>query len=489
MISRTLLLTGAAAAAGYLGWILTTYHGTLDERVALVFAVKLVLVLATGVCFLLLSGRPDSRTLERLAAFSERHTGALLALIIASSAAIAFLTTPQIDYGEGQLGRGYGNDGVFYGRMTEHFAWFKYTVPGWQFAYRPLAPMLVHYSGLDTFTGFRVLNLSSHALASLLVYRIGRHLHLPPVAALLAVGFLAILKFGLKFLVYYPVLTDGLGMLLLMTIIWATLEKRAWLYLLAMAAAVYTRENLLALTVFNALYLIRTGNGPRRFLTAAVLQLPPFAVYVLNRRHPVFLPLYDTGPWPMLASWGRRFLLDPGWREVSFLAYCNSLGALLILALLSWRGVARFLGEHYEWAYYVGANAVLSIVGGADVDRYAVWLAPVAIFALLSLDFSRPGPPPRIWLYWFALQAAAMEFFLPWFPDEAFSRSRCAAYATGTQLTYVTVFSWALIATVVAMQLGDQPDGTRPSPREGAATTALARSGSFFGPSKSAPAT
>jgi len=457
VISRTLLLAGTAAAAGYLGRILAAYHGTLDERIALVFALKLVLVFATGVSFILLPGRPSSRTLERLAAFSERHAAALIALIIAGSAAIAFLTTPQIGFGEGQLGRGYGHDGVFYGRMTEHFAWFQYAVPGWQFAYRPLAPMLVHYSGLDTFTGFRVLNLSSHALASVLVYRIARHLRLPPFAALLAVAFFAILKFGLKFVVYYPVLTDGLGLLLLLAIICATLEKRAFLYLFAMAAAVYTRENLLALTVFNALYLIRTGNGPGRFLTAAVLQLPPFAVYALNRRHPVFLPLYDTGAWPMLESWGRRFLLDPGWREVSFLAYCNSLGVLLILALLSWRGVARFLGERHECAYYVAGNVVLSIVGGSDVDRYAVWLAPVAIFTLLSLDFSRPGPPPRIWLYWFVLQAAAMEFCLPWFPDEAFYLSRTAAHATGPTLAYITVFSWALVATAVVMQLGDQP--------------------------------
>jgi len=159
----------------------------------------------------------------------------------------------------------------------------------------------------------------------------------------------------------------------------------------------------------------------------------------------------------MLAAWGRRFLLDPGWQEVSLLAYCNSLGLLFILALLCWRGVVRFLGKYYEWTYYVVVNVLLSIVGGSDVDRYAVWLAPVAIFAVLSLDFSRPGPPPRVWLYWFIVQAAAMEFFLPWFPDEAFYLSRFAAHATGPTLAYVTVFSWALIATAVAMQLGDQP--------------------------------
>jgi len=166
VISRTLLLAGTAAAAGHLGWILAAYHGTLDERIALVFALKLVLVFATGASFILLPGRPSSRTLERLAALSERHAAALIGLIIAGSVAIAFLTTPQIGFGEGQLGRGYGHDGVFYGWMTEHFAWFEYPVPGWQFAYRPLAPMLVHYSGLDTFTGFRVLNLASHAIGS-----------------------------------------------------------------------------------------------------------------------------------------------------------------------------------------------------------------------------------------------------------------------------------------------------------------------------------
>src|SRR5207302_3582141 len=111
----------------------------------------------------------------------------------------------------------------------------------------------------------------------------------------------------------------------------------------------------------------------------------------------------------------------------------------------------------------VAVKVLLSIDGGYDVDGYAVWLAPVAIFTVVSLDFSRPGPPPRIWLYWFVLQAAAMEFCLPWFPDEAFYLSRFAAHATGPTLAYVTVFSWALIATVVAMQLGDQAPRIRPS--------------------------
>ena len=98
-------------------------------------------------------------------------------------------------------------------------------------------------------------------------------------------------------------------------------------------------------------------------------------------------------------------------------------------------------------------SVALSAVAGTDFDRFATWLAPVAILGLLGLYFPGRGPVPRIRMYWLLIQAAAMEFFLPWFPEEAFYLSRYAAHAPGVAFAYVAVFSWALIAAVTALHL------------------------------------
>jgi hypothetical protein len=82
---------------------------------------------------------------------------------------------------------------VHYGRMTEHFAWFREPGIGPHY-YRILAPALVHYSGLDTFTGFHLLNTVSFVVASALMYATARRVGLARETSLLALGLFAVLK-------------------------------------------------------------------------------------------------------------------------------------------------------------------------------------------------------------------------------------------------------------------------------------------------------
>jgi len=456
MISRGLVLVGTVAAAAYVAVVVHWYRGSPLDRIELVFALKLLLVLVIALHFLWTDGRRLTRALATLRALCERRPALCVATLIAVGIAASFATTPQIAFGEGALGVGYGHDGAIYGTMTEHFAWFKN--PGMaRFGYRFFAPMLVHYSGLDTFTGYRLLDLVSGALATVLMYRIARDLALAPAAAVLGAALFLVLKFGLKFFVYYPVLTDALGLLLLMAIIWATLEGRPVVYLLAMAAAVGTRENLIVLTVFNALYTLRTAKGSRRFLDAALLQIPALAVFALSRRYPVFPPFRYPGSAFDIARRGvEDFVSNPTMQWMFILSYVNALGIFAILPLLFWRRFTLFLRERYEWAYYVVVSVALSTAGGVDFDRYAVPLAPIAILGMLALTVPADGRIPRLWLYWLAVHVVSMEFIFPWFPEEGFYMSRCAAHAKGLALTYIADFSWVLAAVTFALALHDR---------------------------------
>jgi hypothetical protein len=237
-----------------------------------------------------------------------------------------------------------------------------------------------------------------------------------------------------------------------MGIIWATLERRHLVYVLAMTAAVATRENLLALTAFNALHLVRTGRGAPRFLVAAGLQVIPLAAWLLSTSYPVFHPGSDPGLRGAVELVSTLPLnLDRQARAP--LAWVNALGVLAILPVLSWRRVATFLGERYEWAWYVAVTVALAFGGGSDLDRFFTWLAPAAVFALLVVDLPGDGSLPRLWIAWLALHLVAMEAVLPWFPEERFYLSRTAAHVGRPEVAHIALFSWSLVAAVVAVAL------------------------------------
>jgi hypothetical protein len=452
VISRVLLLVGSVAAAVYCAWVLASFGGTTDDRIALIFAEKLVLALAVATWFVWTSARPPAKGLERLLDACERRSGVALAVLIVGSAAIVFATTPQIAFGTGDRGVGYGHDGLSYGWMAEQFSWFDRGAVG-QFAYRFLPSMLVHYSGLGTFAGFRVLNLCCHVGVTLLAYRIARQYTRARSVAVLAATFVVLRKFGFKFTMYYPVLTDGLGDLLLLAIVWATLERRPILYVVAMVAAVATRENLLVLLPFNLLYAFRTGTRGGRLVGAAALQALPVIAFVLSRWHPVFVSIGDVGAGWLLAA-GTTFVRSPAQQQALMLGYVNALGVLAVVPVLSWRRAVAFIGEQYEWAWFFGATLVLSAICGSDFDRYAVWMSPLAI-ALVTLEMRDAGSPSRLWIHFVLLQLVATELFLPWGPEQAFYVSRCASHAIGSPFAYIAVFSVALVVMVAAMELHD----------------------------------
>jgi hypothetical protein len=417
-------------------------------HVALFLVLELLALGATVVACALLPTRLCAALAARLRALDERGVVRVIGASLAIVYALAWLTTPQIDWGEGALGLGYGADGVHYGRMNERFAW----EPGiGHHYYRILAPALVHYSGLDTFTGFHLLNALSFVVASALMYATARRLGLSRETSLVALALFAVLKFGVKFWIYYPVLTDGLGTLLMMSIIYATVSRRDVLYVASMSAAVFCRENLLALIVFNLLHSIRSGHLAGRYGRAVVLHGIPLALLALSRIFPLFpLQVPSTGLLTYVRAHAWTFVSSPRAQGVFGLGYLNSLGMVVVLALYRAGHVARFLRVHYEWLYYVAATIVMSIVLGVDVDRYAFWLAPALIVASLDPGPHVDAPAARRWVCLLLVHAVSMELFLPWYPERAFTNGLSAAYAQPDAYAAMTIATAALLASLVA---------------------------------------
>lgn len=415
------------------------------EEIALVLALELV---ALGASVLVYSLFP-SRLSAALAARLRRLDGGVAVVIGVSLAivyALAWLTTPQINWGEGALGVGYGADGTIYGRMTEQFAWFRGPGIG-HHSSRILAPALVHYSGLDTFTGFHLLNATSFVVASVLMYATARRLSFSRESSLVALGLFALLKLGVKFWLYYPVLTDGLGTLLMMSIIYATVSRNDIVYVIAMSAAVFCRENLLALVLFNLLHSVRCGDASRRYVRAALVHAIPIALFISSRTCLAVPSEVPSSPFlQYVGSFAWSFLSQPKRQGVVAMGYLNALGLVAVFALYRARHVVRFLTAHYEWLYYVVVTVVMTIVLGADVDRYAVWMAPALIVASLAPNPHVDAAAVRLWGYLLLAHAASMELFVPWYPDRPFSDSRFAAYATPDAYAAITIATAALLA-------------------------------------------
>jgi hypothetical protein len=421
-------------------------------HVALVLTLKLLALAASTLIYAVFPARLGTGLAACLQRLDARGVVRVLGVGLPAVYAIAWVTTPQIDWGAGELGLGYGADGVHYGRMTERFAWFQEPGIGHHY-YRILAPALVHYSGLDTFTGFHLLNVLSFVLASMLMYATARRLDFARETSLLALALFAVLKFGVKFWIYYPVLTDGLGTLLMMSIIYATVSRRDILYVASMSAAVFCRENLIVLVVFHLLHSIRCGRVADRYGRMLVLYGIPLMLLALSRAFPIFpVQVLSVGLLEYLGAHAWSFVSSPKTQGVFAIGYLNSLGLVVVLALYRAGHVARFLRVHYEWLYFAVTMIAMSIVLGVDVDRYALCLAPALIVASLDPVPRVDGSAARLWVYLLLVHAASMELFLPWYPDRAFTNSLTAAHAQRDAYAALTMASLALLSSLVAVR-------------------------------------
>ncbi len=311
---------------------------------------------------------------------NEPIAGPALAVAIAGLAFVVLAPfTPRIAFNEGL-----GFDGRVYAWLTQALRGDHSVtvVPPWSFRLAPSA--IVAATGLDVKLGFLLLDLVAALASAALLYRLLRHYTVSPGLALLAVGWWAVLPLGLRWALYYPVLPDTLGFLLLLALMVSALEGRFVAFGALLVVAALTRENLVALGPF--LWLLHVRRDPVGVtLRSLAIGLPAVLVYLAVRLFPV------VPPPPEFTNWAERYQIDVNlrfvfenidahaWRYV--LAAPLTLGMFFALPFAWPRGLFAFLCRELHWAYYLVMSFVVALVGGRDDDRYLYVLVPaLAVF-------------------------------------------------------------------------------------------------------------
>ncbi len=373
-----------------------------------------------------------------------RALGPLACLVLVASLALLFRAfTPRLAFNDGL---GY-RDGYSYAELVRAMREHVDVIVQAPYVYRLAPSAIVALTGLEVKRAFLWLNVASLVASALLLYALLRRYGATLPLALLGVLWWAALPAGLRFAYYYPVLLDGIGFLLLMLLIHASLARRTLLFALVLPLAVLTRENLVALVPFfwlagrdaRARRIGPAGQGPSPgpHLVSALASLPGVAAFVLVRAFPPIPPekgfntIEDMGQnlyW--LATNDHERL----WR---FLAAAPlSLGLLSLVPFLAPRASLDFLRRHAAWTYYLGATLALTIVGGGDYDRFFFVLSPLLL--VLAFPVARgagawSGRAVPVVLT--ALHLVAVRFLWPTAPDEESYRAYSVATMELQRLT------------------------------------------------------
>ena len=456
-IQLTMELVGVAVgttALLYAGWILLLYAGWIPLRWVHVFehgaTFSAFVKCATLAAVCVHAFRRANNTLTE-----DRSTPRVprfwLGLMLACTILAVFATTSQIEFGTGKLGTGYGHDGVVYGAMTDNFAWFKVKVTP-PYSGRFLAPMLIAYSSLNTFLGYKILSILSFLGSCWIIWLIGHRLRAPVGVTCAVVLLFAFTKFGLKFWLYYPVLTDGLGNLFLFLCVYAVIAEKHALFAVTLAVGLACRENLIVLIPFYLAHALRDRDNRCGWPRHLAFLLIPLTAFLLYKFFPVFLADRDYSVLHTMAGWANRFVRQPANQHVFVTAHFNALGMLAVVPLLHARELVAFFRSEPEWLVYAAATAAVSVLGGYDYDRFALWQVPTVAAFFFRVLAKLPLYRLTAWLVVIvALQLVASEVLLYWAPDESFYLSRYAVYAIG-RVAFAAILAFTtllLIGSVV----------------------------------------
>src|SRR2546425_3465106 len=303
------------------------------------------------------------------------------------------------------LNDGLGGDGVFYAQMARAFREQRPSMVEAPWLYRIFPSALVAFMPFDVRSGFVVLDalslVGSAAALVVLLHRYG----ITGWRLVLAIVWWLALPLGMRTVLYYPVLTEALGFLLLLVLLIAALDGRWTLFALALVAAVLTRENLLMLVPFAWRANLRLGIVRATSLTA-LATLPAVAAFFLVRGEGWLGGHHSLQYIALILSNSDGH----AWRLV--LATPLSLGLLFLIPLVFARRTFGFFGREMHWTYFVGLAFIIAAIGGFDFDRYLYVLSPLLLILTFGVARELWSDPLRVAALT-GLQLVAIRFAWP----------------------------------------------------------------------------
>lgn len=347
---------------------------------------------------------------------------------------------------------GLGDDGQEYARMVQALKGEQVTVEP-PFVYRIGAPLLVAMSGFDTKVGFFVLNILASGATGTLLFALLRRYRVSTGVAYLCVIWWSALPFGLRFVLYYPVLLDGIGMALLCGALYAMVSGRLRVAAAVIAVGVLFRENLMVLIPF-VWFNERPLGAYRAALRSAAVGMP--AAVLLGAVHvaPPVPPSFMSSIWTFPLLHLQQLIMNTDLSVARLLvAGPGTLGMFLAIPILRAPQTWKFLREEPAWTYYLAASVALAIAGGRDDDRIAYLALPsLAVLTFAAAREERFWKSVRWCTVITALHLIAVRFLWPIGTDRASYLNYGIAWMEPARLALICLFT-AFMYVVVAILL------------------------------------
>ncbi|MEW6350979.1 MAG: hypothetical protein AB1646_18125 [Thermodesulfobacteriota bacterium] len=418
------------------------YPYLLLAKIALVWILGSLLMVTSG-------GTRFDEPLTSAAEFLTKHSPVLPVLLIGCAfVALVLAITPLVEFGQGKFGLGYGHDGVQYGKMAEELTKAAVKQP---WSARVLPSFIVHYLPVETFNGFRIVNIASFFAICLVLVGIQRESGFSTGQILMGTVLFCTLRWGVRWWVYCPVMADAFGSLLLALGFYFMIRGQIWAFSLVLGISVFSRENVLLL-IPTALCIWLLERRQRNVVAILLAVLLPVGLYYLSRRYPLVGPPYRMSSllvsflwwWDsVLHYWGRLFR--------AILSWYSAFGMMLVVLVVEGSAVRAYINRHPGLLLYSMLGIALAAGAGADLDRFMTWLFPVVVpLSVMLITESAEFPPTQIGIL-IAMQCVVSEAVFVWEGAQAFYYSRYVAHCPFDHL-YVEsgLFLLCLLAVLLA---------------------------------------
>jgi hypothetical protein len=301
-----------------------------------------------------------------------------------------------------------------YGRtMTPSFAWYSFTHAGGDGFYRPVAYSWLGVQGLwagDSMMRWKLLQILMHGLNSGLLFLVARRLGFAPAPASFAALLFALHGTRSEAVVWLAGAFDQLSTALIFCAL-LLLESHAWLALILMALAQYTKEPAYAFPLLAAVWLWARGNLrdqwrrliPFAALTVVLLGWRMWLLGGIGGYHATggsqFLAFGPVDALKVFAwrLWAVLFFPVNASRLPGFQIAIPLLAALAALVYAIWR--ARRTKAVMTGFAFLLASCLLPahlLLIGPDLQKSRLLYLPIAGFAIL-LAAAFASLPRRAW--------------------------------------------------------------------------------------------